>query len=124
MIRLEHDENNPQRIYWHFEDDTTWDEFHVMLDQLKVEAQSREDSFHIVAIAGTTMPPGNAMRHLNRMIDIVHKYDTITHFIIVNSKRNPVGQAFVNLALRLFSKSGKVAIVRTMEDANALIAKA
>ncbi|GAB5492246.1 MAG: hypothetical protein Phog2KO_24610 [Phototrophicaceae bacterium] len=120
MLEVKIDENNPNITRWGLNRTTTWDDFTECLDNLIIQAENATEAFSIIATTTGQMPRGNALSQLRRLINIVGDYDTINHFIIINHKRNPVGQAFMTMALQLFSKHDKLKIVLSEEEALAL----
>lgn len=117
MIHIQDDPNQSNLIRWTLQTGANWEDFHQALDNLEQRASEALESFSVIATTTGHMPRGNAITHLRRLTTIVGKYESITRFVIVNHKRNPVGQAFVELALRLFSKHGKLQIVTSEEEA-------
>ena len=117
MLEIKTDENNPNITRWQMDPTTTWNDFHESIDKLKTQAQSAETPFSVIATTTGQMPRGNALSHLRRLIQVVGDYDTITHFVIVNYKQNPIGQAFVGMALKLFSGHNKLKIVTSEKEA-------
>ena len=121
MFRIYADENNPNITRWALEEGTTWDDFHTGLDQLIEQANDASKPFSVIATTTGRMPQGKALSHLKRLIKIVNENDIIERFVVINNKQNPVGQAFVSMALKLFSWNDKLQIVQSEEDAQGFV---
>ena len=119
MILVE--EPTPNCIQWSFEDDTTWDEFHMQLDDLQARVNMTSEPLCVIAYSGRQMPVGNAIVHLKRLATVVSSSDMILAFVIVNNKMNVFGQNVVQLALRLFGNVSKLHIVQSEDEALAIV---
>lgn len=117
MLKIITDENNSQITRWNLDASTTWNDFHESIDKLKTQAQNTNKPFNIIATTTGQMPRGNALSHLRRLIKVIGDYDVIERFIIVNHKQNPIGQAFVGMALKLFASHNKLRIVSSEAEA-------
>lgn len=121
MLEIKTDNKNPRITRWQLNKTTTWDDFNQSIDKLIMQAESANESFSIIATTTGQMPRGNALTYLRHLINVVGDYDNIERFIIVNHKHNPIGKAFVGMALRLFANHKKLQIVTSEEEAIALI---
>ncbi len=121
MFEIYPDADNPKITRWKFDNRTTWEDFHKGIDGLKEQAQEATEPFSIIVTTTGQMPRGNALSHLKRLIKIVGNYDMIERFVVINHKQNPVGQAFVGMALKLFAQHDKLKIVQSEEEALALV---
>lgn len=120
MIKIYQDETHNHIIRWTLNPGTTWEHFHTTLSELRARAKQTSEPFTIIATTTGRMPRGNALAHLRRLITIINEFSTIQKFIVVNHKANPVGQAFINLAIKLFAKEGKLQVVKSDEEALAI----
>ena len=121
MLKIYTDETNPNITRWEFDKTTTWEDFHQGIDNLKEQAQNTDKTFSVIARTTGQMPRGNALSHLKRLIKDVGDYAVIERFVVINHKQNPVGQAFVGMALKLFSGHDKLRIVQSEEEALSLV---
>lgn len=119
MIRTE--QRTESLYFWYFENDTTWDELHLQLDELVRIARHAEQPIHIVAFAAQRVPRGNPLPHLKRLIVIVNKHDCIANFVIVNQYVNIVAQRLIRMAMQMFDSSHKLHLVQTEAAAFALL---
>lgn len=121
MIKVYPDDTNPNITRWALNNTSTWEDFHLAVDQLKEQAKNATGSFCIIATTTGQMPRGNALSHLKRLIKVVGDYDVIERFVVINHKQNPVGQAFIGMALKLFAGHDKLRIVQSEEEAVSLV---
>ena len=121
MLKVYTDETNPKITRWAMDNTTTWEDFHGAIDELKQQAQDSTDSFSVIATTTGQMPRGNALSHLKRLIKVVGDYEVIERFVVINHKQNPVGQAFVGMALKLFAGHDKLRLVQSEEEAMSLV---
>ena len=115
MIRSEQQSAN--LYYWYTDDQTTWDDFHIRLDNLTQQIAAAAEPFSVVVFTSNKQPTGNPLPHLRRLLRIVSKSDMIAAFIVINVKGNMVAQHLTQFAMRTFGSSDKMHIVRSEEEA-------
>jgi len=121
MERIIKNPENPNLIIWQIRMPMTWDDFHLDLDQIQASARKASEPFTIILHPQGTMPKGDAIAHIKRLIRLVGDSKSIERCVIAVDKSDPVGIAFLNMAIRLFASHNKVRVVKSYEDALELV---
>lgn len=118
-------DNAHDDLIWMEFDGPTWDEFHVLVDELAEMTKARTTPYCLIFVPTVDMPKGSPMPHIRRLMNFMDREAKFELMIAVVPKWMRVAAVFTNIVMKMFHKNAneKGATVGSREEAFAAYAE-